>query len=82
MGRLCVELAEVRAAGTAWPQGIDIGCTELPPDPIAPMCEQSVILFKNKDGAGDEERSPIGKDDDYKTLIKQKEKRRKNFCRL
>ncbi|WP_419214628.1 type IV secretion system protein [Wolbachia endosymbiont of Rhagoletis cingulata] len=79
MGRLCVELAEVRAAGTAWPQGIDIGCTELPPDPIAPMCEQSVILFKNKDGAGDEERSPIGKDDDYKTLIKQKEKEGKIF---
>ncbi|MBR9983092.1 MAG: type IV secretion system protein [Wolbachia endosymbiont of Homalodisca vitripennis] len=79
MGRLCVELAEVRAAGTAWPQGIDIGCTELPPDPIAPMCEQSVILFKNKDGAGGEERSPIGKDDDYKTLIKQKEKEGKIF---
>lgn len=79
MGRLCVELAEVRAAGTAWPQGIDIGCTELPPDPIAPMCEQSVILFKNKDGAGGEERSPIGKDDDYKTLIRKKEKEGKIF---
>ncbi|WP_264686704.1 MULTISPECIES: TrbL/VirB6 family protein [unclassified Wolbachia] len=76
MGRLCVELAEVRAAGTAWPQGIDIGCTELPPDPIAPMCEQSVILFKNKDGTGGEERN---RDDDYKTLIRKKEKEGKIF---
>ncbi|WP_343289240.1 type IV secretion system protein [Wolbachia endosymbiont of Encarsia formosa] len=79
MGRLCVELAEVRAAGTAWPQGIDIGCTELPPDPIAPMCEQSVILFKNKDGTGGEERSFINRDDDYKTLIRRKEKEGKIF---
>uniref|UniRef100_UPI00333E401F type IV secretion system protein n=1 Tax=Wolbachia endosymbiont (group B) of Pilophorus perplexus TaxID=3066160 RepID=UPI00333E401F len=79
MGRLCVELAEVRAAGTAWPQGIDIGCTELPPDPIAPMCEQSVILFKNKDGTGGEERSFINRDDDYKTLIRKKEKEGKIF---
>lgn len=79
MGRLCVELAEVRAAGTAWPQGIDIGCTELPPDPIAPMCEQSVILFKNKDGTGAEERSFINRDDDYKTLIRKKEKEGKIF---
>ncbi|WP_374699586.1 type IV secretion system protein [Wolbachia endosymbiont (group A) of Limnophora tigrina] len=76
MGRLCVELAEVRAAGTAWPQGIDIGCTELPPDPIAPMCEQSVILFKNKDGTGGEERN---RDDDYKALIRKKEKEGKIF---
>lgn len=79
MGRLCVELAEVKAAGTAWPQGIDIGCTELPPDPIAPMCEQSVILFKNKDGTGGEERSFINRDDDYKTLIRKKEKEGKIF---
>ncbi|MFP3022664.1 MAG: type IV secretion system protein [Wolbachia sp.] len=79
MGRLCVELAEVRAAGTAWPQGIDIGCTELPPDPIVPMCEQSVILFKNKDGTGGEERSFINRDDDYKTLIRKKEKEGKIF---
>ncbi|WP_264336222.1 MULTISPECIES: TrbL/VirB6 family protein [unclassified Wolbachia] len=79
MGRLCVELAEVRAAGTAWPQGIDIGCTELPPDPIAPMCEQSVILFKNKNGTGGEERSFINRDDDYKTLIRKKEKEGKIF---
>ncbi|WP_341815480.1 MULTISPECIES: type IV secretion system protein [unclassified Wolbachia] len=78
MGRLCVELAEVRAAGTAWPQGIDIGCTELPPDPIAPMCEKSVMIFKNKDGTGKEEVS-IGSDNDYKTNIRNKEKEGKIF---
>lgn len=77
MGRLCVELAEVRAAGAAWPQGIDIGCTELPPDPIAPMCEQSVILFKNKDGTGEYKvdlSEPGNKDKDYRTIIREKEK--------
>lgn len=78
MGRLCVELAEVRAAGTAWPQGIDIGCTELPPDPIAPMCEKSVMIFKNKDGTGKEEVS-ISNDNDYKTNIRNKEKEGKIF---
>ncbi|MGL9757556.1 MAG: type IV secretion system protein [Wolbachia sp.] len=78
MGRLCVELAEVRAAGTAWPQGIDIGCTELPPDPIAPMCEKSVMIFKNKDGTGKEEVS-IGNDNDYKANIRNKEKEGKIF---
>ncbi|WP_108784068.1 TrbL/VirB6 family protein [Wolbachia endosymbiont of Bemisia tabaci] len=82
MGRLCVELASVRMLGiemTPWPQGVDMGCTELPPDPIAPMCEQSVILFKNKDGTGGEERSFINSDDDYKTLIRKKEKEGKIF---
>ncbi|OCA06962.1 TrbL/VirB6 family protein [Wolbachia endosymbiont of Trichogramma pretiosum] len=79
MSRLCVELAGVRGAGTAWPQGIDIGCTQLPPDPIAPMCEQSVMLFKNKDGTGSEERSFINGDDDYRTLIRKKEKEGKIF---
>ncbi|MFT4314430.1 MAG: type IV secretion system protein [Wolbachia pipientis] len=77
MGRLCVELAEVRAAGTAWPQGIDIGCTELPPDPIAPMCEKSVMLFKNKDGTGEYKvdlSEPGNKDKDYRTIIREKEK--------
>ncbi|UIP91264.1 type IV secretion system protein [Wolbachia pipientis] len=78
VGRLCVELAEVRAAGTAWPQGIDIGCTELPPDPIAPMCEKSVMIFKNKDDTGKEEVS-IGSDNDYKTNIRNKEKEGKIF---
>lgn len=79
MGRLCVELAEVRAAGTSWPQGVDIGCIELPPDPLAPMCEKSVMIFKNKDGTGKEE-VPIGNDDDYKTNIKNKEKEGKIFA--
>ncbi|WP_341810699.1 type IV secretion system protein [Wolbachia endosymbiont (group A) of Campoletis raptor] len=77
MGRLCVELASVKMLGiemTPWPQGVDMGCTELPPDPLAPMCEKSVMIFKNKDGAG-EEKVPIGNNDDYKTIIRSKEKR-------
>ncbi|MBA8753145.1 type IV secretion system protein [Wolbachia endosymbiont of Drosophila innubila] len=76
-GRLCVELASVSMLGiemTPWPQGIDMGCTELPPDPLAPMCEKSVMIFKNKDGTG-EEKVPIGNNDDYKTIIRSKEKR-------
>ncbi|WP_353288407.1 type IV secretion system protein [Wolbachia endosymbiont (group A) of Tromatobia lineatoria] len=76
-GRLCVELASVSMLGiemTPWPQGVDMGCTELPPDPLAPMCEKSVMIFKNKDGTG-EEKVPIGNDDDYKTIIRSKEKR-------
>ncbi|WP_353278002.1 type IV secretion system protein [Wolbachia endosymbiont (group A) of Agelastica alni] len=81
MGRLCVELASVRMLGiemTPWPQGVDMGCTELPPDPIAPMCEKSVMIFKNKDGTGKEEVS-IGNNDDYKTTIRGKEKEGKIF---
>ncbi|UPA55481.1 type IV secretion system protein [Wolbachia pipientis] len=81
MGRLCVELAEISTLGirmTPWPQGVDMGCTELPPDPLAPMCEQSVMIFKNKDGTG-KEKVPIGNDDDYKTTIKNKEKGGKIF---
>lgn len=76
-GRLCVELASVSMLGIEmipWPQGVDMGCTELPPDPIAPMCEKSVMIFKNKDGTG-EEKVPIGNNDDYKTIIRSKEKR-------
>ncbi len=76
-GRLCVELASVSMLGiemTPWPQGVDMGGTELPPDPLAPMCEKSVMIFKNKDGTG-EEKVPIGNNDDYKTIIRSKEKR-------
>ncbi|MDG7052270.1 MAG: type IV secretion system protein [Wolbachia endosymbiont of Alcedoecus sp.] len=81
MGRLCVELESVSTLGiemTPWPQGVDMGCTELPPDPIAPMCEKSVMIFKNKDGTGKEEVS-IGSDDDYRTTIRNKEKEGKIF---
>ncbi|MGL9779023.1 MAG: type IV secretion system protein, partial [Wolbachia sp.] len=81
MGRLCVELAEISTLGikmTPWPQGVDMGCTELPPDPLAPMCEESVMIFKNKDGTGKEEIS-IGNDDNYKTTIRNKEKEGKIF---
>lgn len=81
MGRLCVELASVSMLSiemTPWPQGVDMGCTELPPDPLAPMCKESVMKFKNKDGTGKEE-VPIGRDDDYKTTIRGKEKEGKIF---
>ncbi|WP_265036955.1 TrbL/VirB6 family protein [Wolbachia endosymbiont (group A) of Anomoia purmunda] len=83
-GRLCVELASVSMLGiemTPWPQGVDMGCTELPPDPLAPMCEKSVMIFKNKDGTGEkeeEEKAPIS-NDDYKTIIRRKEKEGKIF---
>ncbi|WP_265026963.1 TrbL/VirB6 family protein [Wolbachia endosymbiont (group A) of Bombylius major] len=80
-GRLCVELASVSMLGiemTPWPQGVDMGCTELPPDPLAPMCEKSVMIFKNKDGTG-EEKVPIGNNDDYKTNIRNREKEGKIF---
>lgn len=82
MGRLCVELTEIKTLGitmTPWPQGVDMGCTELPPDPLAPMCEQSIMIFKNKDGTGGEERVSIGNDDDYKAIIRNKEKVGKRF---
>ncbi|XCA32910.1 MAG: type IV secretion system protein [Wolbachia endosymbiont of Polyergus mexicanus] len=81
MGRLCVELASVRMLSiemTPWPQEVDMGCTELPPDPLAPMCEESVMIFKNKDGTGKEEIS-IGNDDNYKTTIRNKKKEGKIF---
>ncbi|MDR0288668.1 MAG: type IV secretion system protein [Rickettsiales bacterium] len=80
MGRLCVELESVSTLGikmTPWPQGVDMGCTELPPDPIAPMCEKSVMIFKNKDGTGEYKvdlSDPGNKDKDYKTIIREKEK--------
>lgn len=41
MGRLFVELGSVSMLGiemTPWPQGVVMGCTELTPDPLAPMC--------------------------------------------
>ncbi|MDR1139878.1 MAG: type IV secretion system protein [Rickettsiales bacterium] len=82
MGRLCVELESVSTLGikmTPWPQGVDMGCTELPPDPIAPMCEKSVMIFKNKDGTGKEE-VPMGSNDDYRTTIRNKEKGGKIFA--
>lgn len=85
MGRLCVELASVRMLGiemTPWPQGVDMGCTELPPDPLAPMCEKSVMKFKNKDGTDEynvDLSDPINKDKDYKTIIREKEKEGKIF---
>ncbi|MGL9717177.1 MAG: type IV secretion system protein [Wolbachia sp.] len=85
MGRLCVELESVSTLGikmTPWPQGVDIGCTELPPDPIAPMCEKSVMLFKNKDGKNKYEvdlSKPGNKDKDYRTIIREKEQEGKIF---
>ncbi|MGL9732475.1 MAG: type IV secretion system protein [Wolbachia sp.] len=81
MSRLCVELESVSTFDikmTPWPQGVDIGCTELPPDPIAPMCEKSVMIFKNKDGTEKEEVS-ISIDDDYQTIIRNKKKEGKIF---
>ncbi|APR98358.1 TrbL/VirB6 family protein [Wolbachia endosymbiont of Folsomia candida] len=84
MDKLCVELAKIETLGismTPWPQGIDMGCTDLPPDPLAPMCPKSIMIFKNKDGKGDEEKVAIGKDEDHKTIIKSKEKDGKIFVR-
>ncbi|WP_395463171.1 type IV secretion system protein [Wolbachia endosymbiont of Cantharis cryptica] len=83
MGRLCAELASVSTLGitmTPWPQGVDMGCTELPPDPLAPMCEKSVMIFKNKDGTGEYKvdlSDPGNKD--YKTIIREKEEDKKVF---
>ncbi|WP_341807814.1 type IV secretion system protein [Wolbachia endosymbiont (group E) of Neria commutata] len=82
MGRLCVELANISTLGinmTPWPQGIDIGCTELPPDPLAPMCPGSKMKFKNKDGTGNEEEVPIGADQDHKSVMREMEKKGKIF---
>ncbi len=75
-GRLCIELAEVNTLGIRiipWPQGVDIGCTELPPDLIAPMCEKSKIKFSIGNPI------PIGSDEDYKTIIRNNEKEGKIF---
>ncbi|MFP3035991.1 MAG: type IV secretion system protein [Wolbachia sp.] len=86
MGRLCVELESVSTLGikmTPWPQGVDMGCTELPPDPIAPMCEKSVMILKNKDGTGEYKvdlNDPGNKDKDYRTIIREKEKEGKIFA--
>ena len=80
MGRLCVELAEISTFGirmTPWPQGVDMGCTEFPPDPIAPMCEKSVMIFKNKNGTGKYKvdlGDPGNRNKDYKTIIRDEEK--------
>ncbi len=80
MGRLCVELAEISTFGirmTPWPQGVDMGCTEFPPAPIAPMCEKSVMIFKNKNGTGKYKvdlGDPGNRDKDYKTIIRDEEK--------
>ncbi|MDG7052383.1 MAG: type IV secretion system protein, partial [Wolbachia endosymbiont of Alcedoecus sp.] len=84
MGRLCVELESVSTLGikmTPWPQGVDMGCTELPPEPIAPMCEKSLMIFKNKDSKGEDkvDLSDSG-NKDYKTIIREKEKEGKIFA--
>ncbi|MCA4774846.1 type IV secretion system protein [Wolbachia endosymbiont of Mansonella ozzardi] len=78
MGRLCVGLESVGTLGikmAPWPQGVDMGCTELPPDPLAPMCDKSKMKFKTKDGT--EYKVDLNgsgnKDKDYKTLIKERE---------
>jgi type IV secretion system protein VirB6 len=85
MGRLCVELESVSTLGikmTPWPQGVDMGCTELPPDPIAPMCEESKMKFKTKDGdtvvtdrntLKDLLKERGNENKDHKTLIKERE---------
>jgi type IV secretion system protein VirB6 len=89
MGRLCVELAKISTFGipmNPWPQGVDIGCTELSPDSLAPMCEKSKMKFRDrndKDGTGTKYivdlGDPANKDKDYKTVIKNKEKENKIF---
>ncbi|MCA4773933.1 TrbL/VirB6 family protein [Wolbachia endosymbiont of Mansonella perstans] len=78
MGRLCVGLESISTLGikmAPWPQGVDMGCTELPPDPLAPMCDKSKMKFKPKDGT--EYKVDLNgsgnKGKDYKTLIKERE---------
>ncbi|MDM8335537.1 TrbL/VirB6 family protein [Wolbachia pipientis] len=84
MGRLCVELDSVSTLGikmTPWPQGVDMGCTELPPDPLAPMCEGSKMKFKSKDGVVVTDEDTLeyllnkseNENKDYKTLIRERE---------
>ncbi|WP_264731541.1 TrbL/VirB6 family protein [Wolbachia endosymbiont (group A) of Sphaerophoria taeniata] len=82
MGRLCVELASVRMLGiemTPWPQGVDMGCTELPPDPLAPMCEKSMMIFKDKASVNTDKPIEIDPKKDYKTLIRETEEKGKVF---
>ncbi|OAM00201.1 type IV secretion system protein [Wolbachia endosymbiont of Dactylopius coccus] len=82
MGRLCVELAEISTLGikmTPWPQGVDMGCTELPPDPIAPMCEKSMMIFKDKASGNTDKPIEIDPKKDYKTIIREKEEEGKIF---
>ncbi|MDD9336586.1 MAG: type IV secretion system protein [Wolbachia sp.] len=94
MGRLCVELASINYLGITmipWPQGVDMGCTDLPPDPLAPMCDKSKMIFKDKNdkngtGSTDEvafsdHDDPQSKDKDYKTILKEKKKEGKVFVR-
>ncbi|NSX83123.1 conjugal transfer protein TraH [Wolbachia endosymbiont of Atemnus politus] len=81
-GRLCVELDSVSTLGikmTPWPQGVDMGCTELPPDPIAPMCEKSEMIFKDKASGTTDKPIEIDPNKDYKTTIRDKEKEGKIF---
>ncbi|QIT35957.1 TrbL/VirB6 family protein [Wolbachia endosymbiont of Brugia pahangi] len=88
MGRLCVELASISTLGismTPWPQGVDVGCTELPPDPLAPMCDESKMKFKNKGGIIITDPNPIkdllkgNESKDYKTLIREREEKKEIF---
>ncbi|NUY39235.1 conjugal transfer protein TraH [Wolbachia endosymbiont of Litomosoides brasiliensis] len=88
MGRLCVELASISAFGismTPWPQGVNVGCTELPPDPLAPMCDESKMKFKNRDGVivtdSDSIKDLLKRNEskDYKTLIKEREEKKEIF---
>ncbi|WCR53905.1 MAG: hypothetical protein PG981_000927 [Wolbachia endosymbiont of Ctenocephalides orientis wCori] len=84
MGRLCVELSNINTLGismTPWPQGVDMGCTDLPPDPLAPMCEKSKMIFKNKASGIEDPEVEIDSSKDYKTIIKEKEKEGKVFVR-
>ncbi|WFW29844.1 MAG: type IV secretion system protein [Wolbachia endosymbiont of Menacanthus eurysternus] len=82
-GRLCVELEDIDIFGiktTPWPQGVDIGCTELPPDPISPMCKESKMKFRTTNGVIITDNDPFNdllkgsENKDYKSLIKEREK--------
>ncbi|MBV0899772.1 MAG: type IV secretion system protein [Wolbachia endosymbiont of Fragariocoptes setiger] len=79
--KLCVELKSVswlKIKMTPWPSGVDMGCTYLPPDPGAPMCEKSKMKFSYK---GDEVTSleGIDKSRDYKDIIRDFKKEGKIF---
>ena len=79
-GELCVELESVSWMGISmspWPKGVNMGCTNLPPDPKAPMCDKSKIIFKNKK-SNEETKFDIG-DKDYKDLIRTNEAEGKVF---
>ncbi|MDN5248046.1 MAG: type IV secretion system protein [Wolbachia endosymbiont of Tyrophagus putrescentiae] len=73
VGRLCVELDSIKGVGTVWPRGVNIGCTDLPPEPQAPMCEKSIMKFKNKNTGTIKEVS-LSSQEDYKTVIRKREK--------